>query len=105
MTKSIATVLETRPLNPRNKDREEILDPRIPRKTQAETDRVAQYLVDKFQSPQHHDFFCKAAWALNDAAIHSLVEKSFAVARIPRAYFIKSVQSHPSYIKRYAQRA
>jgi hypothetical protein len=88
------------PRNPRNQEIETILDPRNPRKTQAETNRIVAYLIDKFHSPEYHNFFCRTAWALNDAAIHMLVEKAMT-ARVPRAYFISSVKSHPSYIRRY----
>lgn len=41
---------------------------------------------------------------LNNTTIHIMVEKAFEVATVPRAYFIKSVKNHPSYIRRYIVR-
>lgn len=49
--------------------------------------KIAQYLADKLQSPEHLPFFYKVAWRLSPDIIGRLVEVS-AVARNRRAYFI-----------------
>jgi hypothetical protein len=83
-------------LGPRREVTKPILGPRNPR-TQADTDRIASYLVDKFNSPEHRPFFLKVAWRFSEAAIMRLVELAFERGTYPRAYFIKSVKNHKEY--------
>lgn len=85
------------PRNPRTKDNKTILDPRIPRKTQQQTDNIANYLVQKFNSPQFRPIFLKAAWRLSEARINDIVEEAFKKANNPRAYFIASVKREKAY--------
>lgn len=84
------------PRNPRTKESTNILDPRIPRKTQSQTESIASYLVDKYNSPQHRPFFLKAAWRLSEARINQIVEASQR-AGSPRAYFIACVKREKTY--------
>lgn len=84
-------------LGPRNKDVQIILDPRNPRRTQQETDNIANYLVDKFKSPQFRPIFLKAAWRLSEKRINQIVEEAFIKGRNPRAYFITSVKNEKAY--------
>lgn len=96
--KSVGTLIEHRPLNPRTKEDETVLDPRNPRKTQLSTERMADYLVSKFNSPEHRPFFYKAAWRIDEATLSRIVAASFERnPASPRAYFIKSVKNEPSY--------
>lgn len=83
--------------NPRNQEDKIILDPRTPRKTQAQTDNIANYLVDKFSSPQFKPIFLKAAWRLSEQRINVIVEEAFKKASNPRAYFIASVKREKAY--------
>lgn len=75
--------------NPRTKEDVNILVPRNPR-SQKSTDQLAQYLVDKLQSPDHRPAFLRYAWRLDEAFIHSTAEVALTNARNPRAYFIAS---------------
>ena len=95
--KSIGTVLATRPLNPRNQEEKTILGPRTPRKTQQQTERIADYLVEKFQSPQYKPLFLKVAWRLDQGTIDRLASVAFELGKNPRAYFIASVKSEKAY--------
>lgn len=85
--------------HPRNKDlNKSFLDPRNPRKTQQWTDNMADYMVDKFQSPNHRNFFLKAAWRLEPATLMRLITAALeSSADSKRAYFIKSVKREPAY--------
>jgi hypothetical protein len=83
-------------LGPRNPESNSILGPRNPR-TQADTDRIANYLVDKFASPEHRPFFLKVAWRFSEAAIAKLVELALERGTNPRAYFIRSVKNNKDY--------
>lgn len=84
--------------NPRIKDNKTVLVPRIPRKkSQKETENIADYLVSKFNAPQFRPLFLKAAWRLSEARINAIVEEAFKKARNPRAYFIASVKQEKSY--------
>lgn len=67
-------------LGPRNKDNRNL-------KSQESTERVADYLVYKFQSPEYKNLFLKVAWRLDRGTIDRLVGTSFEMARNPRAYF------------------
>jgi hypothetical protein len=84
------------PRNPRTKEGTNILDPRIPRKTQGQTEGIANYLVQRYNSPQHRPIFLKAAWRLSEARINQIVEAS-AKAGSPRAYFIACVKREKAY--------
>lgn len=84
------------PRDPRTKDKENILDPRTPRKSQQQTDGIANYLVEKYNSPQFRPLFLKAAWRLTEDRINKIVESSMK-ATSPRAYFIKSVKNDRAY--------
>lgn len=84
----------------RNKDFNPLLDPKIPRirKTQAQTETLANYLVDKFNSPEFKSFFLKAAWRLTEQRIMEIVEQAFKPTVFnQRAYFISSVKKEPEY--------
>lgn len=86
------------PRNPRNKDNKTILDPRIPRKkSQSQTESIANYLVQKFNAPQFRPLFLKAAWRLSEQRINAIVEEAFKKASNPRAYFIASVKREKGY--------
>jgi hypothetical protein len=86
------------PRNPRNQEEKTILDPRIPRKkTQSQTENIANYLVEKFNSPQFRPIFLKAAWRLSERRITAIVEEAFKKADNPRAYFIASVKRERAY--------
>lgn len=84
-------------LGPRTKDNKTILDPRIPRKTQQQTENIANYLVQKFNSPQFRPIFLKSAWRLSEKRINAIVEEAFKKASNPRAYFIASVKRERAY--------
>lgn len=73
--------------DPRTKEDINILGPRS--KTQSETDRLADYMVQTFSSPDYLPAFLKIAWRLDTGTIHNLVGKTKeANSRNPRGYFI-----------------
>jgi hypothetical protein len=82
-------------LGPRTKEANN-LDPRIPR-SQKETDNIADYLVDKFKSPEYRPLFLKVAWRLDRGTIDRLVATSFELGKNPRAYFITLVKREKAY--------
>lgn len=82
-------------LGPRKKEAN-LLGPRIPR-SQQETDAVAEYLVEKFQSPQFRPLFLKVAWRLDRGTIDRYVASSFELGKNPRAYFISLVKRDKYY--------
>lgn len=87
-------------LGPRKKDSSN--PPRIPRnrgqvKTQENTEKLADYLVDKFQSPEFRPLFLKVAWRLDQGTIDRLVGTSFELGKNPRAYFISLVKREKGY--------
>lgn len=83
-------------LGPRTKDFNPILGtPR--KKTQEETERIANYLVEKFKSPEYKPVFLKAAWRLEKGTIDRLVGNAFERGSNPRAYFIASVKKEKTY--------
>lgn len=95
MADHISTDLHSR--NPRIQDNKPILDSRIlEKKTVQQTDSVANYLVEKYNSPAYRPIFLKAAWRLTEQRIMEIVEASMA-APVPRAYFIKSVKNERDY--------
>jgi len=75
--------------------------PRIPRnrgsKSQMSTDRMADYLVDKFQSPEFRPLFLKAAWRLDEGTIHRHIASAFELGNNKRAYFISLIKKEPRY--------
>lgn len=75
-------------LGPRTKETNTILVPRTPRKTQQQTDVIAEMLVDKFQAPQYKNAFLKIAWRLDLSVIERHVASAFELGKNPRAYFI-----------------
>lgn len=81
-------------LGPRNKDIKTILGPR---RTQKQTEGIANYLIEKFQSPQFRPVFLKAAWRLSEDRINTIVEEAFKKGVNPRAYFIASVKREKAY--------
>ncbi|MDB5422553.1 MAG: hypothetical protein JWR59_2500 [Brevundimonas sp.] len=91
------TAFSTHILGPRKKDSSNL--PRIPRmlKTQQNTEEVANYLVDKFQSPEFENFFLKVAWRLDKGTIDRLVGTAFELGKNPRAYFITLVKKERQY--------
>lgn len=98
--KSISSLMESHSdPYPRNQDGSKILVPRSPRKkTQRDTDRLADYLVEKFNSPEYRPVFLRAAWRLDAGAIYVLVETALRPeVKNPRAYFIASVKAEPGY--------
>lgn len=62
---------------------------------------MANYLVDKFNSPDYRPIFLKIAWRLDEASIAKHVEASYGVDKKGkpiinhRAYFIKASKSDP----------
>jgi hypothetical protein len=76
--------------------------PRNPRrgKTQKETDGVADYLVDKFQSPDFRPLFLKVAWRIATPVIHQYAELAFAKGKNPRAYFISLIKRDKNYYEK-----
>lgn len=82
-------------LGPRKKEAN-LLGPRIPR-SQAETDNVADYLVDKFKSPEFRPLFLKVAWRLDRGTIDRYVATSMELGKNPRAYFISLVKRDKAY--------
>lgn len=93
---STKSVIESKGLlGPR---KEEAKYPRTPRRTtQKETDRIAQHLVDKFNSPSYRPIFLKAAWRLDRGTIDRYVASAFELAHEPRAYFISLVKKDKRY--------
>lgn len=81
--------------NPRTKEIN-ILDPRIPR-SQRETDAIADWLVEKFNSPEFRPLFLKAAWRLDRGTIERHVASAFELGKQPRAYFIALVKREKAY--------
>jgi len=80
---------------PRKKEAN-ILGPRIPR-SQKETDATAEYLVEKFRSPEFRPLFLKAAWRLDRGTIDRYVASAFELGKNPRAYFITLVKRDKAY--------
>lgn len=80
-------------LGPRTKEEQNILGPR----SQTETDNIAAYLVEKFRSPEHRNFFLKVAWRLDRGTIDRLVGTAFELGKNPRAYFITLVKRDKRY--------
>ena len=85
------------PRIPRNKECKTILDPRNPRKTQSQTEFIAEKLVDKFNAPGHKNFFLKAAWRLSEERINTISEYASKCPGDKLGYFIKSVKKEQSY--------
>lgn len=73
--------------------------PRNPRteKTQDSTNQIADYLVDKFQSPEFKPLFLKVAWRLDRGTIDRLVATAFELGTNKRAYFISLVKKEKGY--------
>jgi hypothetical protein len=87
---AIQSILGTRKL--------EIKHPRTPRKkTQLETDNIADYLIDKFQSPEFKPIFLRTAWRLDRGTIDRYVSAAFELGNNPRAYFISLVKKDINY--------
>ena len=80
---------------PRKKEAN-LLGPRIPR-SQQETDSTANYLVDKFRSPEFRPLFLKTAWRLDRGTIDRYVATAFELGKNPRAYFITLVKRDEAY--------
>ena len=89
----------SRVLGPRKKDTS--YPPRIPRnsggKTQESTEKLAAYLCDKFESPDHMNLFLKVAWRLDKGTIDRLVGTAFELGTNKRAYFIALVKKEKAY--------
>lgn len=85
--------------NPRTKDSSNL--PRNPRsrgqQLQASTDQLADYLVEKFQSPGYRPLFLKVAWRLDRGTIDRHVATAFELGHNKRAYFITLVKKEPKY--------
>ncbi len=93
MSTTIQHVLEARRSTPRTKD-QGFLNTLVPRRqTQAKTDDLAQYLVDKFQSPDYRPVFLRIAWRLEQSYIYQVAEQALQKASNPRAYFIASCRN------------
>lgn len=97
MSTAVTSILGTR-----NKDLKTILVPRkrtkANLKTQQSTEQIANYLVEKFQSPEHRPLFLRVAWRLDRGTIDRLVGTSFELGNNPRAYFITLVKQQQAYI-------
>lgn len=73
-------------LGPRTQEGVNTLVPR--KKSQAETDRLADYLADKLGAPDYRPAFLRIAWRLDDGTVHRLAGQALESASNPRAYFI-----------------
>jgi hypothetical protein len=93
----LKTAFATHILGPRKKDSSNL--PRNPRieKTQESTEKIADYLVDKFQSPEYKNLFLKVAWRLDKGTIDRLVGTAFELGKNKRAYFIALVKKEKKY--------
>jgi len=69
---------------------------RIPR-SQRETDNIADWLVDKFHSPDYRPLFLRAAWRLDRGLIERHTATALELGKNPRAYFIALVKREKSY--------
>jgi hypothetical protein len=84
-------------LGPRTKEiTVNILGPRIPR-SQRETDNIADFLVEKFKSPEYRPLFLRAAWRLDRGTIERHVATAFELGNNPRAYFITLIKRERGY--------
>lgn len=83
-------------LGPRIKESKNNLDPRIPR-SQKQTERIADQLVDKFKSPGYRPFFLKVAWRFDEDTINRNVATALERATNPRAYFIAVMKREKAY--------
>lgn len=72
------------------------LGPRNPR-SQIETDQIAEWLVQKFNSPEYRPIFLKAAWRVDRGTIERHVATSFELGKNPRAYFIALIKREKAY--------
>lgn len=63
--------------------------------TQAKTDDLAQYLVEKFNSPDYRPAFLRIAWRLEPSFIYRAAEQAHITTGVanPRAYFITSCKN------------
>lgn len=84
---------------PRKVNKVNVLGPRTPR-SQKETDEIAEWLVDKFKSPEFRPFFLKTAWRLSRGTIEKHAAAALELGKNPRAYFITLVKRERAY---YAQ--
>lgn len=87
-------------LGPRNKGFDHPRkNPRITKvdKTQENTESLANYLVDKFSSPEFKPFFLKVAWRVDKNTVDRLVGTSFELGKNPRAYFITLIKKEKSF--------
>lgn len=51
-------------------------------------DGIASYLCRKFNSPESHAFYCKAAWRMSPAELYTLAEYAMSKAtKTPARYF------------------
>lgn len=73
-----------------------ILGPRIPR-SQRETDEIADWLVEKFKSPEYRPLFLKAAWRIDRGTLERHVASAQELGKNPRAYFISLVKREKAY--------
>ena len=95
------TAFTSHVLSPRKKDSSNL--PRNPRssggKTQESTEQLADYLVNKFQSPEFKPLFLKVAWRLDKGTIDRLVGTAFELGTNKRAYFIALVKKEKAYLE------
>ena len=70
--------------------------PRIP-KSQIETDNMADWLVDKLQSPDFRPLFLKAAWRIDRNTLELYTAQALELGKNPRAYFITLVKRDKRY--------
>lgn len=69
---------ETNLLVPRNDEQ----------KTQRDTERLAEYLVEQFNAPEYREGFLKVAWRLDTGTIHRYVGTAKELGTNKRAYFM-----------------
>jgi len=80
-------------LTPRTKDQGN-LNSLVPRRTQRDTDKMAQYLSETFNAPEYIPAFLRIAWRLDDGTIHRLAGMAKEVGKTnPRGYFIASAKN------------
>ena len=76
--------------------KQNILGPGVPR-SQRETDSMADWLVEKFGSPEFRPFFLKAAWRLSRGTLQRHAATALELGDNPRAYFITLVKQEQGY--------
>lgn len=83
---SVQTISKTKLLGSKTKEISNLLVPR--KKTQAETDALADYLVEAFDAPDYKNAFLLVAWRLDTGTVHRMVGTAKELGKNKRAYFM-----------------